>query len=161
MNTYYFRADAPIQDEIFELSCNLDDMTPEDIGFVMQLLLDEGALDCYTIAIGMKKNRPGTMLCCLCRAGTQETYAALILQHTTTLGVRLQPVQRRLLPRTTQLLQTPLGPVHCKLAGGTYKPEYDDLVRLAQQTGLPISQVRQHIASTLHTTFPEFTTTKE
>ena len=56
-------------DEITELSCNLDDMSPEGIGFAMEVLLNEGALDVFTTAIGMKKSRPGTMLTCLCKPG--------------------------------------------------------------------------------------------
>ena len=54
-------------DEIIELSCNLDDMTPEGVGFALETLLAEGALDAFTTAIGMKKSRPGVMLTCLCR----------------------------------------------------------------------------------------------
>ena len=67
MNAYYARPGTPETETICELACNLDDMTPEEIGFASAQLLDAGALDCYTIAIGMKKNRPGVMLCCLCR----------------------------------------------------------------------------------------------
>ena len=129
------RPDAPETETICELACNLDDMTPEEIGFASAQLWDAGALDCYTIAIGMKKNRPGVMLCCLCREGEEDRFAALLFAHTTTLGVRVQPVQRRVLPRRAATVQTPLGPVRCKWAGGRCKAEYDDLVRIAQQTG--------------------------
>lgn len=114
MNAYYARPGTPETETICELACNLDDMTPEEIGFASAQLLDAGALDCYTIAIGMKKNRPGVMLCCLCREGEEDRFAALLFAHTTTLGVRVQPVQRRVLPRRAATVQTPLGPVRCK-----------------------------------------------
>ena len=118
MNAYYARPGTPETETICELACNLDDMTPEEIGFASAQLLAAGALDCYTIAIGMKKNRPGVMLCCLCREGEEDRFAALLFAHTTTLGVRVQPVQRRVLPRRAATVQTPLGPVRCKWAGG-------------------------------------------
>lgn len=151
MNAYYVRPGAPEMETetICELACNLDDMTPEEIGFAAAQLRDAGALDCYTIAIGMKKNRPGVMLCCLCRAGEEDRFAALLFAHTTTLGVRVQPVQRRVLPRRAATVQTPLGPVRCKWAGGRCKAEYDDLARIAQQTGRSLHQVRQEIAASL------------
>ena len=82
MNAYYARPGTPEAETICELACNLDDMTPEEIGFASAQLLDAGALDCYTIAIGMKKNRPGVMLCCLCREGEEDRFAALLFaQH--------------------------------------------------------------------------------
>lgn len=149
MNAYYARPGTPATETICELACNLDDMTPEEIGFASAQLLDAGALDCYTIAIGMKKNRPGVMLCCFCREGEEDRFAALLFAHTTTLGVRVQPVQRRVLPRRAATVQTPLGPVRCKWAGGRCKAEYDDLVRIAQQTGRSLHEVRQEIAASL------------
>ena len=64
-----------MMDEVFELACNLDDMTPEDVGFAMEHLLESGALDVYTLPIGMKKNRPGTMLCVLCKPEDRQRMA--------------------------------------------------------------------------------------
>ena len=74
--------------DVYELACNLDDMTGEDIAFAMERLLEAGALDVYTVPIGMKKSRPGVMLCVLCREEQREEMARLLLRHTTTLGVR-------------------------------------------------------------------------
>lgn len=146
MNAYFTQNDAQNTDEIFELACNLDDMLPEDIAFAMEQLLEAGALDVYTIPIGMKKNRPATMLCCLCKAGEEETFARLMLHHTTTLGVRLCPMQRLILERKFVTRQTPLGPVRYKIAGDKAKPEYDDLTEIARQNSLSILQVRKLLA---------------
>ncbi len=85
-------------DEVMELSCNLDDMCPEDIGFALELLLDAGALDVWTSPIGMKKNRPGVMLSLLCPVEEAERFAELLFRHTTTLGIR-QTLHRRFLQR--------------------------------------------------------------
>lgn len=144
MNAYFSR-EALSCDRVCELSCNLDDMTPEDIGFAMERLLEAGALDVYTVPIGMKKNRPATMLRCLCRAGEEEDFVQLLLRHTTTLGVRLQILERRVLNRQTVNRNTPWGPVRCKIAAGKEKPEYEDLAAIARQYDLPLSEVRRHI----------------
>ena len=69
-------------DEIYELSCNLDDMTGEELGFAMEVLLSAGALDVYTLPIGMKKNRPGVMLNVLCRPEKREELVRLLFLHT-------------------------------------------------------------------------------
>lgn len=139
--------DVPLQrDEVYELACNLDDMLPEDIGFAMDLLLDAGALDVYTVPIGMKKNRPGTMLCCLCRAGEEDTFTRLLLRHTTTLGVRMQKMERRTLTRQTVIRDTPLGPVCCKITPLKEKPELEDLAAIARAHNLSLAEVRRVVA---------------
>ena len=91
------------------------------------------------------KNRPATMLCCLCRDGEEENFAQLLLRHTTTLGVRLQKLERRTLNRQTITRETPWGPVRCKLAAGKEKPEFEDLAAIARSHDLPLAEVRQAI----------------
>ena len=76
------------RETVLELSCNLDDMTPEAVGFAMEELLEAGALDVYTIPVTMKKNRPGFILNCLCRESMREKILSLMFLHTTTLGIR-------------------------------------------------------------------------
>ena len=76
------------QDEVCELSCNLDDMTPEQLGFALERLLEGGALDAYTIPIGMKKSRPGVMLRVICRPQQKGEMVAILFRYTTTLGIR-------------------------------------------------------------------------
>jgi hypothetical protein len=75
--------------EIYELNCNIDDMTPEDMGHMTDLLLEEGALDVTISPLIMKKGRPGQRLTCLCRQNDKERIARLILENTSTIGLRM------------------------------------------------------------------------
>ena len=130
---------------IVELRCNLDDMTPEALGFAQQLLLDSGALDVYTVAIGMKKSRAGTMLCCMCKVSDADKFAALIFQHTTTLGIRRQLCARYTLERTSREIVTRYGTVRAKDSEGfgvrRTKYEYDDIVRIANAQSISYDEV--------------------
>ena len=130
-------------DTVWELSCNLDDMTPEDIAFAMERLLDAGALDVWTTPIGMKKNRPGIQLSVLSREDRKEELAQCLFRHTTTLGIRQTEHRRYLLRREFVQAETPWGPVRVKTAEGRFKPEYEDLRRIALEQNIPIAQVRQ------------------
>ena len=130
-------------EDIACISCNLDDMTPEDMGFAMARLLEEGALDVYTTPIGMKKSRPGVLLTCLCSLEDRARMEELMLRHTTTLGVRTVIAQRRIQSRRFETLQTPYGPVRVKRAGDKAKPEYEDLAQIARSQNLTLSQVRE------------------
>ena len=136
-------------DEIYELSCNLDDMPPEDVAFAMERLLEAGALDVYTVPIGMKKNRPGILLSVLCRPGDREKMARLLFRYTTTLGVRETAHSRYILRRENEILQTPFGPVREKRVEGfgvcRKKPEYEDIRRIALERELSPRQVREMI----------------
>lgn len=131
-------------DAVCELACNLDDMTPEAVAFAAQRLLEAGALDVWTQAIGMKKGRPGVMLCCLCTPETRARFEALMLRHTTTLGVRGQLLSRTVLPREMREEQTALGTVRVKRAvfDGQLreKPEFDDLAAIARDNGLTLAE---------------------
>ena len=128
-----------------ELHCNLDDMTGEAIAFAAQALLDAGAPDVWVQSILMKKGRPGTMLCCLCPAGEEERYAALMLKHTTTIGVRWQSVGRFTLEREAVTLDSPWGPVRAKRSHGygvnRVKPEFDDIAEIARHEAVSIEEV--------------------
>ncbi len=137
-------------DSVAELSCNLDDMTGEDIGFAAELLMREGALDVWTAPIFMKKNRPGVLLTCLCKAQEKGRFAELILEHTTTIGVRERVLGRYVLERETIEKETPLGKVRIKRcvtpAGNVReKPEYADLERIAVERGMSMREVRERI----------------
>lgn len=137
------QTDEPAE-QIAELCCNLDDMTPEAVGFAMEQLLQDGALDVYTTPIGMKKCRPGVLLTVLCRPEDRERLAQQLLRHTTTLGVRMAQLERRTLRRETRTVHTPDGDVRVKTAIGSgiarEKAEYDDLAQLARKKGCTLSE---------------------
>ena len=129
---------------VAELKCNLDDMTPEAVGFAMERLFENGALDVYTVPVGMKKSRPGIQLCCLCRQADTEKLANIMLRHTSTLGIRVSYEQRFTLDRSTVAVQTEYGPVRLKKAGSggilKLKPEYEDLARIARENDLTLDE---------------------
>lgn len=138
-------------DVIVELCCNLDDMTPEEIGFATTLFMEAGALDVYTTSVQMKKNRPGILLTCMCRNEEKEKFLQLMFQHTTTLGVREYICRRYGLKRKTQSRQTVLGEVRVKRTEGygvwREKVEYEDLAKLAREKGLSLQEVKRNIIS--------------
>ena len=112
-----FWGDAPRRlPRIAELRCNLDDMTPETMGFAMGALLDTGALDVFAKPIFMKRNRSATMLTYLCPEADAEKFVRLMLMHTTTLGVRMQRFARRTLERGSETRHTPYGEIEIKTA---------------------------------------------
>lgn len=136
---------AEENEQVLELSCNLDDMTGEAVGFATEQLLEAGALDVFTTAIGMKKNRPGVMLTILCRLEDKEKLLPLIFKHTTTLGIREKVCIRYTLKRREAVAETPYGPVRQKIATGygveRSKYEYEDLARLARENDLSLKDV--------------------
>lgn len=138
-----------IHDRIIELRCNLDDMAPEDIAYATELLMNEGACDVYTLNIQMKKNRPGIMLCCMCKQNEKEKFAGLIFKHTSTIGIREYECNRYILKRENIVIDTGYGKVQAKKSEGygtkRIKAEYEDIARIAKETGLPISEVRKKI----------------
>ena len=142
------RSDAQ-PEQIVELCCNLDDMTPEDVGFAMERLFDAGALDVWTAPIGMKKNRPAVLLTCMCREEAREAILETLFRHTTTLGVRASRCDRYTLTRAARTVDTAHGPVRVKSAEGfgvkREKAEFDDLARIARETGRSLREVRAEI----------------
>lgn len=138
-------------DSVLELRCNLDDQTPEELGFALERILEAGALDVWTVPIGMKKSRPGTMLCVLCRPTDREEMLRLLFTHTATLGVREYPVRRSVLNREIRTLETPWGPVRRKISTGfgirREKFEYEDLARIAREQATSLDRVRNAVES--------------
>lgn len=132
-------------DYVCELSCNLDDMTPEAIGYAVDELFGAGALDVFCTPIQMKKNRPAVLLTCLCRPADEETITSLMLTHTTTIGVRKKLCARMILSSTAVPVLTPYGEVRIKVSRGhgteKYKPEYEDTQRAARERGVTFEEV--------------------
>ena len=141
--------EADADETVSELRCNVDDMTGEQIGFAMERLLDTGALDVYTVPVGMKKSRPGTLLCVLCCAQDREKILRELFKHTTTLGVRETPLSRYTMTRRVETVQTALGAVRCKVSEGygvvRRKFEYDDLARLAREQNRSLQEITEQI----------------
>ena len=136
-------------DSVLQLECNVDDMTAEELGFAMETILEAGALEVYTVAAGMKKSRPGTLLSVLCHEAEKEKLVRVIFQNTTTIGVREHACSRYTLKRSFETVQTPYGEVQKKISSGygvtREKYEYEDLARIAREQGLSLAEVRKGI----------------
>lgn len=136
-------------EEIIELACNLDDMTPEELSFAMEELFTLGALDVYFTSIGMKKSRPGVKLTCMCRERQRKQMLECIFKHTTTLGVREYVCKRYELGRSEKTVRTQDGEVRVKTSSGygavREKAEYEDLAALARKSGKTIAQIRSEV----------------
>ena len=132
-------------DSVVELSCNVDDMTAEAMGFALEQFMEEGALDAFTSPIGMKKSRPGTLIRVLCRIEDKEKMAELMFRHTSTLGIREQTMNRYTLERKTETVDTPYGQVRRKVSSGygvkRVKYEYADLSRIAKERGVGLEDL--------------------
>lgn len=136
-------------DSVFELSCNVDDMTAEDIAFAVERLFEGGALEVYTVPIGMKKSRPGTLLRVMCKEEDREKMVCLIFAHTSTIGVRETETRRYILDRKIETVNTPFGGIKRKISAGygvkREKYEYDDLARIAKEQNLSLDEIRKRL----------------
>ena len=136
-------------DSVYELNCNIDDMTAETIGFAVEKIREAGAVEVFTTAVMMKKNRPGTLLTVLCREAQKETVVQAIFKHTATIGIRETLCRRYVLTRTEETVETALGPVRRKVSSGygvqRAKFEHDDLAALAEKNGLSLTEVMEKI----------------
>ncbi len=143
-------------DQILELSCNLDDMTPETISYATKLLRDAGALDVYTTPINMKKDRPGILLTVLCNVTEESRFSRLILTHTATRGIRIQPCYRRTLDAQFRKISTVYGEITIKISTGygitKCKPEYEDVAAAARQCKVPFQTVYAAAVAAFHKT---------
>jgi hypothetical protein len=132
-------------DKILHLSCNVDDMTGEEIGFCTEKLFEAGARDVYTEAVYMKKNRPGTVINVICTEQDKEAIVKAVFKYSTTLGIREAAMNRYVLDRAIETVETGYGPVRCKVSSGygveRRKYEYDDLIRIANEKGVSISEL--------------------
>ena len=141
-------------DEIIQIDTTIDDQSGEELGYVMSLLLEEGALDVHYTPVYTKKNRPATHLTLLIQEGDLERFTAILFEQTSTIGFRYQNVQRKVMTRTFETQQTSLGAVKVKKNQyGTFTKstlEYEDCARIAHETGLSIQAVYQQLTKELH-----------
>ena len=141
-------------DEIIQIDTTIDDQSGEELGYIMSLLLEEGALDVHYTPVYTKKNRPATHLTLLIQEGDLERFTAILFEQTSTIGFRYQNVQRKVMTRTFETQQTSLGAV--KVKKNQYETvtkstlEYEDCARIAKETGLSIQAVYQQLTKELH-----------
>lgn len=139
------------KNKMWVMESNIDDCTGENLGFVMELLLEAGAADVWYTPIFMKKNRPAYQLSVLYRAEDAERMEEIILVHTTTIGVRRYPVERTVLAREKRTVQTVFGTAQVKVC--TYKdrvfyyPEYEDLKALCRKHDIDFQTAYDEVRS--------------
>jgi len=149
------RSDAgslPVSEQVILLETNIDDASPQVLGFVMDRAFDLGALDCWFTPIQMKKNRPATMLSVLCDGERAAALTEMIYAETTTLGVRVTETKRDCLEREMVRAKTPYGEIDVKVARYRGRvinamPEYDQVKRIALKSGAAFRTVRDSALS--------------
>ena len=133
------------RDRVVEIQTNLDDATPEELGFAMERLLEAGALDVAFSPLQMKKNRPGVLMRVLGRPEDGLRLAELVLEHTSALGMRVQTIERLIARRSERTVSTPWGEVRVKVKHlgdrEIVAPEYEDCARLARAANVPLREV--------------------
>ena len=133
-------------DRVTELSCNVDDMTGEENGAAMERLYEAGAREVFTTAVGMKKSRPGIMITLLTDEEHEADLVRTLFAHTTTIGIRRSLMDRYVLDRREEVIDTPSGSVRCKVSRGygaeKRKYEYDDVAAVARKEGKSIREIR-------------------
>ena len=124
--------------KVIEMSCNVDDMTGEEIGYATGVLLNNGALDVFTTPVYMKKNRPGILITAIVKPEDKEKFAKLIFENTKTIGIRYTAMDRFRLERREEKVMTKFGEISVKVSEGfgvtCVKPEYDDVSGAADKT---------------------------
>ena len=142
-------------DHLVLLETNIDDLSPQILGYVMDRAFLLGALDCWFTPIQMKKNRPATMVSVLCDLSKKDDITALLYSETSTLGVRLTYVDRECLPREVVKVRTEHGEVAVKIARFNdkivnAKPEYDQVREIAERIHKPLKEVEQEVLDKLN-----------
>jgi uncharacterized protein (TIGR00299 family) protein len=124
------------------IEANIDDCSPQVLGYAMDRLFAAGALDVSLESLLMKKNRQGSLLRVIATPQSQEQLAEIIFLETSTLGLRMYRAERRVQARQFVEVETPNGKVRVKVsAGGSFAPEYDDCRKLAESSGVPLRQI--------------------
>jgi uncharacterized protein (TIGR00299 family) protein len=136
------RTGAPEATLVSVIEANIDDATPQVLGYALDRLMEAGALDASLSPLQMKKNRPGSLLRVVARPEDQERLAQIVFAETSTLGLRIYPAERRVEERRIVQVETPFGAVRVKVsAHGAFAPEYEDCRAIAARTGTPLPQV--------------------
>jgi uncharacterized protein (TIGR00299 family) protein len=133
--------------DVVVIEANIDDMNPQNFAYVIEKLLQAGALDVFTVPVQMKKGRPGQLLQVLAPSDAVDALSRVIFQETTTIGVRKYGVERKTLDREFVEVETEYGKVKIKVSklGGeivNFAPEFDDCVRLARDNNVPLKRIQ-------------------
>jgi pyridinium-3,5-bisthiocarboxylic acid mononucleotide nickel chelatase len=151
-----FSVEEPPTDDgrLTVLETNLDDVSPEILGFVMEKAFETGALDCWFTPIQMKKNRPATLVSILCRKEDKEKFIGLLVRETPTLGLRVTEIERLCLAREIKQIETKFGTIPVKIArfGGeivNVKPEFETMKEIARRENLPLREVEAEIQKSI------------
>jgi uncharacterized protein (DUF111 family) len=142
--------EPPSTDDLMLIETNVDDISAQVLGFVMERAFDLGALDCWFTPIQMKKNRPATMISVLCRREDRTVMTKLLYDETTTLGLRIRSIERECLQREFVSVKTRFGEVDVKIATYNGKitnamPEYDQVRKLAVEHNVPFRTVHREV----------------
>lgn len=135
-----------VDERVLEVECHVDDMSGEDLGFLLEALLQGPAVDAIALPATGKKGRPAHVVRALARPDDEEAVLELLFSRSTTLGARVREERRVALVREEVVVETSLGPVRAKrtrFGGERLRPEYDDLAGLARRHGVPLSEVRR------------------
>jgi uncharacterized protein (TIGR00299 family) protein len=142
-----------MSDEIVSIETNIDDMNPEIYPYVIEKLISAGAHDAYLIPILMKKGRPGIILSVLAEREKINRLLDIIFRETTTLGVRIQPIERKKLPRSTKQVQTSFGIASAKViiveGKEQLRVEFEECKRIASEKNLPLAEVYRKLEKEL------------
>ena len=145
---------AVLDSNVFQIEANIDDSTPEELGYAMDKLFEAGARDVHFIPCYMKKNRMGTLLCALADSKHLAAVEKTIFLHTSTVGVRRFPVERTCMARSTFEVETEFGKVRVKKSVlddiEKIKPEFNDLKACADKAGVPIREIQKAVEKKLH-----------
>jgi hypothetical protein len=148
------KAQKPIANQLIVIETNLDDVSPEILGFVMEKAFELGALDCWFTPIQMKKNRPATLVSILCKAEKKDSFIELLYTETKTIGVRVFKSERNCLERKIKKISTEFGEIDVKIAKYkgkiiNVKPEFERLKEIAEREKLPLRLVKEKIQKSL------------
>lgn len=138
--------DADDTDSVVELSCNIDDMTAEELSFAADILLDSGALDVFTSPVVMKKGRLGSLLTVICKSEDKDKFVKLIFKHTSTIGIRERIHKRYVMNREICIAETEFGAVKIKNSSGygtkKSKFEYENLARICRENNISLDKLK-------------------
>lgn len=144
----------PKTENLILLETNIDDLSPQILGFVLEKAFEIGAADCWFTPIQMKKNRPATLVSVLCEKDKKEALTEMLFRETSSIGLRVRETERICLPRRVEKVETKFGEIDVKIAGFggeivNAKPEFEQLKAIAERENLPLREVEREVLKNL------------